>query len=800
MFRFSFIAIIVSVAQAADLVVENFGGPAAALTGETPDANQLSSAAWSAGPIFLADGTVNDGSNTDQGAFLDLGAGFAFEVDATYAVTLTWSGLSNAILFAGFSTAATNPSGQAQVQGTNFALRVREQATTPGKGLWTYNGGSTYTAGTTTAPAGNGSSTLTIATNQLTNATASVDGSAPVVVNLTAAYRYLYLGYEDPASGESQVTLESLVLTGPAALPPPPAVSVSPASGVLRPGETVAITAPAGFVLRYTLDGSDPTGDSPVYAAPLTLASSGEVRAGSFSGDLCGPVASAHYAVVPAARPNVVLLIGEKIGAGDLSCYGAPSTSTPRLDRLAAEGMRFTGLCAVGPGETSSPYALLTGRVSRRGELADTIPPDQGGLDRREWTLAESFRKAGYDTAFIGAWQLGSIAGSRPIDQGFMLFHGLPWSPAQMPAPSLMENDVVMGPAPADLGDALASRAENYLSSRGGDPFFLVVQIPSVSAAGSSLLGPAGNRIEAFDHAAGRVIERLDQLGLAEDTLVLFLSASTANRSPLGPSLGSNAQFRDGNGTTWDGGLKLPAIARWPGVIAAGTTNLAALWLPDLYPSLAAIAQAWSPDDRPCDGTSRPEVLLGARRRTADDTMIFHHRRSGATNLIPAVRSGPWKLHASTNNIDPENPSPGAAPLLYQAEVDPSERINLASVQGSRVADLQAALAAHTATFAAAVPQLPPADPPFLGESLGTFPASGGVRLTYRRPAASLDDRYVLEFSDDLVSWTPEPSRPWVESVTPHADASESVVVQIPPTHPRLTGARAFVRLRADHP
>jgi arylsulfatase A len=800
MSRLVSILLLVASAHAADLVSENFNGTSGGLSGGAPAVNELSSATWFAGPIFLANGSVNDGGNTDQGAFLDLGADFAFEEDATYTVALTWSGLSNAILFAGFSTAGTNPSGQAQVQGTNFALRVREQSTTPGKGLWTYNGSSTYTAGTTSSPSGNGTSTLTIITNQLANATASVDGSPPVTVNLTDAYRYLYIGYEDPTSGESQVTLESLVLTGPAPLPPPPAVDIAPASGMLKPGETVAIIAPAGFVLRYTLDGSDPTDSSPVYSGPLVLSASSELRARSFAGCLAGPVASAHFAVVPAARPNVVLLIGDRIGAGDLSCYGSVSTSTPQLDRLAAKGMRFTGLCAVGPGDTSSPYSLLTGRVPRRGNLADTIPADQAGIDRREWTLAESYRKAGYDTAFIGAWPLGSAAGSHPLDQGFTLFHGLPWLPGQIPAPSLMENDAVIGPAPADPANAFASRAESYLSSRGGDPFFLVVEVPSVPVGGSSLLGPTGDRIEAFDHAAGRVIQRLDQLGLGEETLVLFLSASTADRSPLGPSLGSNAQFRDGNGTTWDGGLKLPAIARWSGVIPPGTTNFASLWLPDLCPSLGALGEAWRPADRPYDGTAKPEVLLGARRRTVDDTMIFHHRRSGITDLIPAVRSGPWKLHASTNNLDPENPSPGAAPLLYQSDVDPSERINLASAQASRVSGMQAALAAHTATFSAAVPQLPPAEPPFLEEVTRVFPASGGVRFTYRRPSASLDDRYLLEFSDNLTSWFPEPSEPWVESVTRNADATETVIVVVPPNHPRWAGNRAFVRLRADHP
>lgn len=794
---------VVSAATAADLVVESFDAPSGPLSGRAPGVNSLSATHWSAGPIFLADGSVNDGSNTDQGAYLDLGADFTFEPESTYTLTLSYTGLANAILFAGFSTSATNPTAPAQTQGSNFALRIREQSSTPGKGLWTYNGASTFTTGTSVSPAGNGSSTLTLLTRQLTNATASVDGSAPVTINLAAAtYRHLYIGYEDPTTGESTVTLESLVLAGPTSAPPPETVIITPASGLLRPGETVTLSAPGGMVPRYTLDGSDPTIVSPLYSAPLTLAASGEIRARTFSGTTAGPVASGHFALVPAAPPNIVLILGERIGLGDLSCYGAVSTSTPRLDRLASQGTRFTGMMAVGPGASSTPYALLTGRVSRRGDLADSIAPQQPGWDRREWTLAESLRKAGYDTAFIGAWKLGSAPGSLPRDQGFQLFHGLPWSPSQIPAPALLENDTVLDPAPpsATLLDALATRAESYLSSRGAAPFFLTFQVPSVPATGSSLLGPQGDRTEAFDLAAGRLLDRIDQLGLAEETLVLFLSESTADRSPLGPSIGSNAPFRDGDGTTWDGGLRLPAIARWTGVIPPGSDNLAPLWLPDLCPSLVALAKGWQPADRPYDGVARPELLLSARRSADAATRLFHHRRNGASHLIPAVRSGPWKLHLSANTADPQNPAPGTLPLLFQTAVDPYERINLASAQASLVSEMQAAVNTHAATFSIAVPQLPAPREPFLAIPEATFPATGGIRLSYRRPADSLDDRYLLEFSDNLTTWAPEPTLPWIESTTRHPDGTETLVLALPPSHPRLAGPRTFVRLRADHP
>ncbi len=587
------------------------------------------------------------------------------------------------------------------------------------------------------------------------------------------------------------------------ASPPLPAITISPASGLLRPGESVTLSTSGDLPIRYTLDGSDPAEDSPLYTASITSAASGEIRARAFSGDTPGPVASAHFAPVPAAPPNILILVGEAIGFGDLSCYGSVSTSTPHLGALAAQGARFTGLSLTGPGASSTPYALLTGRVPRRAGLPDTVPAHQTGWDRREWTLAEALRKTGYHTAFIGAWQLGSAPGSLPGDQGFALFHGLPWSPALAPAPPLVENDTILDPAPvlSNLPATLAGRVKNHLSAaQNGQPFFLVVHIPELPASGSSLLGPAGDCIEAFDTCAGEILDHLDQLGLADDTLTLFLSSYAADRTSLGPSLGSNAPFRDGAGSTWEGGLRVPAIARWPGVIPAATDNLAALWLPDLFHSLLAIGQGQAPSARPLDGQPRPETLLAARTRTAADTPMFHHRRSGPTHLVPALRSGPWKLHLSIDNTDPQNPAAGSLPRLHHLEIDPYERINLASTQTSLVTALQASLAGHEATFAAAVPQLPPPAPPFIGEPASSILPGGSIAWTLHRPAESLDDRYLVEFSTNLVDWSAEPIHPFIESTVPRDDDTETVTLRIPHDHPLLTGPRAFVRLRSEQP
>ncbi len=803
MLRHTWIALLASTAPlcAAELVVESFDGTGP-LSGRVPAVNLLSSASWNAGPIMMADGSVNDGNNTDQGASLDLGADFAFLPNQTYTFTVGWSALSNAVLFAGFSTVAQNVGAQMQTQPDNFAVRIRATSPDAGIAAWTRIGSTnTPTLGSPANPAGAGSTTLTITTNNLTDATFSVDGVPSVPVNLIGC-RYLFIAYEDPTSGDSTTVFESLVFEGPPPVEPPPLVTISPASGLLRPGESVTL-ASGDLPIRYTLDGGDPTEDSPLYTAPITPSASGEIRARTFQGNAAGPVASAHFALVPADPPNILILVGEAIGFGDLSCYGSVSTSTPYLDKLAAQGSRFTGLSLAGPGSSSAPYALLTGRVPRRADLPDTVPAQQTGWERREWTLAEALRKTGYHTAFIGAWQLGSVSGSLPGDQGFALFHGLPWSPSLSPAPPLLENDITLDSAPdlSNLPAALADRAKNHLSAvQNGQPFLIVVHIPELPASGSSLLGPAGDRVEAFDACAGEILDHLDQLGLTDDTLTMFLSSYTANRTSPGPSLGSNAPFRDGAGSTWEGGLRVPAIARWPGVIPSATDNLAALWLPDLFPSLLAIGRGQAPSARPLDGQPRPEILLSARTRTAPGMPMFHHRRNGATHLIPALRSGLWKLHLSINNTDPQNPAGGPLPRLHHLEIDPYERINLASAQPGLVTALQAALAGHEATFAAAVPQLPPPAPPFIGEPASSILPDGSIAWTFHRPAESLDDRYLVEFSTNLIDWSAEPIHPFIESTVPHDNDIETLTLRIPRDHPLLTGPRSFVRLRSEHP
>jgi len=195
------IPFLIAPAPAATLIFDDFSGNGSAgLHGTSPDVNTLSSATWVASTIILNNGQVNDGTNTDRGATIDLGAGFAFETNQTYSLTVSWSNLDNAILFAGFSTVAMDVEAAMQTQPNNFAVRVRDLSPDAGIAAWTRIGGTnTPILGASLDPSGSGSTTMTITTNNLTDATFAVNGVASTAINLTG-YRYLYLGFEDPGT------------------------------------------------------------------------------------------------------------------------------------------------------------------------------------------------------------------------------------------------------------------------------------------------------------------------------------------------------------------------------------------------------------------------------------------------------------------------------------------------------------------------------------------------------------------------------------------------------------------------
>lgn len=786
------------------LLTETFGGTSTAeLSGRTPATNLVSpGSAWTADPIFAANGQVNDGTNTDRGAYLDLGAGFAFLPNQTYTLSLSWTNLDNAIVFAGFSTGAPNANAQMQTQGTNFALRARRiTAGTDTLAAWR-NPGSVATTGSSVTPA-TGNATLTLTTSGLGNATFTVDGVAtPVPVDLTAGYRYLWIAYEDPTtvSPASDAKFVSLSLSGPdpAPQPDPPLVGIAPGSTLIDAGQTIVLTAvPPDAEIRYTLDGSAPTASSTLYTGPFPLNASATVQALGIKGGVTGPVATRNYVMRQfIGTPNLLLIVGENIGFGDLQCYGGVNIATPVLDLLADEGIRFTQFTNTGPGAAASQYALLSGRVAARSGMGSSVAAGASGWRSEEWSLAESLRRRGYETAFVGEWLLGDAAGSHPNDQGFRMFHGLPFAASLNPP--LVENRRVIQAAPAAQGllDEFTNRAVQFIAGS-SQPFALVFQAPAVASSGASLAGPHGSRIEALDHSIGLLLAALQARGIWNQTLIVFASDGGAPRTADG---GSNGVLRDGMGTTWEGGIRAPLLARLPGTLPAGQMNLSLLWLPDVMPTLASLLGADLANDRPLDGTPRPDVLTGLRTRPAGDEKALSFRYGNNAWSLATIRQGKWKSHLSITNIDPLNTNPTSGGQLYDLHVDAEESINRASQQAATLTQLQSLADVFAGSLPAAGSTDLPAPKPALRGNVSTRPEPpSSVRFSFSRPIDSLDDFYQIEHSPDLLSWERVPITGYVTSRV-SSGGDENVEILVPMGEAPFDGGRRFIRLASSRP
>lgn len=547
--------------------------------------------------------------------------------------------------------------------------------------------------------------------------------------------------------------------------PPLPGVVIAPASGVLTAGTPITLTGNGLDEIRYTLDGTDPDASSPRYTQPLVITEPTEVRARGFLDGNPGPLSLRSFVVVPATPPHVLLIVADDLGFNDLGCYGAVSVRTPHLDALASEGLRFTQFTTTGPGDLAARHALLTGRLAARANLPDRLSPSDPGLDPREWTLAESLRKRNYETALIGSWHLGPLPESHPRRQGFSLFHGLPYSLDQNPP--LVENDTTLeaSPDPATLLAPFTTRAEQFLTAQSaGQPFFLCLDVPSLPAAGDSYLGSYGNRVEALDAAVGRLLDTLEAENLSDNTLVVFLSDSGADRRRGVFPGGSNGQLRDGAGTTWEGGVRTPLIIRWPAAIPGGRDSRALLSLADLAPTLMELCGSHAPDDRTIDGQSEPAILLGSTTTPRPDKSVFTYRDTQASWELATARSGPWKLHRVRLNSDPENTVTASPPLLYQVEEDPSERIRRENDEASRLAQINSLVEAKVESVA--TDQLPPALSPLLNQPTLSPGDHSSLLLTFQRPATSLNDFYLIEVSNDLQQWDPFPLADFVDDTS----------------------------------
>ncbi len=416
--------------------------------------------------------------------------------------------------------------------------------------------------------------------------------------------------------------------------------------------------------------------------------------------------------------PNIVILFADDLGYGDLGIYGNPTIRTPNLDRMAAEGMKFTQLYVGASVCTPSRAALMTGRLPIRSGMANDrfrviFPPSQGGLPDSELTIAEALKTAGYATGIFGKWHLGHRPEHLPPNHGFDEYFGVPYSNdmSAVMYPRLAERGysalplmrgletIEEEPDQRTLTRRYTEEAITFIRRNSEQPFFLYLphtfpHVPLFAGEefeGNSPRGLYGDVVEELDWSTGEILATLRELGLHENTLVVFTSDN-------GPWItrklegGSAGLLRDGKGTTWEGGMRVPALAWWPGTIEPGRTSTALATTMDLYATALALAGVPVPADRIVDGVDLTPVMRGEREQVRD---VVHFYRG--TRLF-AVRKGPWKLHFITQSAYVgDQPVARDPPVLYNVEEDPSERFDVAADHPEVIVDLLSLVEKHRA-------------------------------------------------------------------------------------------------------
>ena len=455
---------------------------------------------------------------------------------------------------------------------------------------------------------------------------------------------------------------------------------------------------------------------------------------------LCLLVGAAATRPMTAQRvrpPNIVIILADDLGYGDIGAFGAPNIRTPRLDAMAAEGQKWTSFY-VQPVCSPSRAALLTGRLPVRSGMFATpngrapgVFRDHAaqGLPLDEVTIAELLKSAGYSTGMIGKWHLGQLPQFLPMRRGFDSWFGLPFShDMRMTVPRvkdyktaayydpkpeywdvpLMRNDQVIE-RPVDhrtLTRRYTEEARRFIDANKGRPFFLYLahSMPHIPLARSSDFvdhssgGTYGDVIEEIDWSTGQVLDALRAAGVERQTLVLFTS-DNGPWLPFDTHGGSAGPLREGKGTTWEGGVRTPAIFWWPGTVRPGTVTDMGSGL-DMLTTAASLAGARLSAGRVVDGVDLSAPLKGTGR-SPRDTMFYY-----SDNELRAIRRNNYKAHFITSGAYGLGGARAVhtPPLLFDLSVDPGERFDIAAAHPEIVADLVKEADAHRRTIVAAKP------------------------------------------------------------------------------------------------
>ncbi len=431
--------------------------------------------------------------------------------------------------------------------------------------------------------------------------------------------------------------------------------------------------------------------------------------------------------------PNFIVILCDDLGYGDLGVFGHPTIRTPRLDRLAQEGQKWTSFYTGSSVCTPSRAALLTGRLPiRTGMTSDgrrvLFSDSAGGLPPEEVTIAEVLKRKGYATACVGKWHLGHLPQYLPTANGFDSYFGIPYSndmdrtadspkgrlafyPARSEywnVPLLRNTQEIERPVDqTTITRRYTEEAVNFIRSKKDKPFFLyfahtmphVPLFASERFRGRSLAGAYGDVIEEIDWSVGQILDTLHELGLQRNTLVVFTSDN-------GPWLefneygGSAGLLRGGKGGTFEGGMRVPAIFWWPGTIKPGVvTDVGATM--DILPTFTTLAGLEQIDDRVLDGFDLTPVLKGEGKSTRKT--VFYYRGT----RLHAVRHGAYKAHFFTRSEwGGDEPQPHDPPLLYDLQLDPSEKRDISKQHPEVIQQILEIVSKHKASMEPGANQL----------------------------------------------------------------------------------------------
>ncbi|MBN2138168.1 MAG: sulfatase [Sedimentisphaerales bacterium] len=416
----------------------------------------------------------------------------------------------------------------------------------------------------------------------------------------------------------------------------------------------------------------------------------------------------------PANKPNFVVIFCDDLGYGDLGVYGHPTIRTPNIDAMAAQGQKWTNFYAAASVCTPSRAGLLTGRLPIRSGMCSSsrrvlFPDSAGGLPETEVTIAQALKPRGYATGCIGKWHLGHLPQYLPTRRGFDSYFGIPYSNDMKPTPLMQDEKTIEEPADqTTLTKRYTENAIAFIEKNKKKPFFLyfahtfphVPLFASKDFKGKSIRGIYGDAVEELDWSVGQILETLRRRNLAENTLVLFTSDN-------GPWLtqhlngGSAGLLREGKGCTFDGGMREPFIAWWPGRIEPGQTIRDMGSTLDFLPTILSLAGAQLPTQNVLDGLDISPALLGTG--PSPRKVMFFYR--GAK--LYAVRKGWYKAHYITKPAyGPGNEKEHDPPALYHLGRDPSEQYNVADKHSDIIADIRKEVALHLANLTPGKDQL----------------------------------------------------------------------------------------------